>query len=141
MKRYRSPKAAFADTFAANAIRLAIPMHSQAAERQNPKDDAAEYSTLSGATICLPQAVYRKFGGKAVSAALGTKQPNAAYTVELMTEKGSKPVAVDGATGEAAAAPEQQDNGGEDAECPPAERPRGNGPRRLLRVPSRGHHK
>ncbi len=119
MKRYRSLKAAIAATLAASAIGLAIPMHSQAAEQQNAKDDAAEYSKLSGAKISLSQAVdaaERKFGGKAVNAALDNEQASAAFEIELMTEKGSQTVAVDGVTGEAATVSDQQDNGGEDVE-------------------------
>jgi uncharacterized membrane protein YkoI len=119
MKHYRSFKTAMAAMLAASAIGLAVPVTSQAADQQNGKDDAAEYSKLADAKITLLQAVdaaEKKFGGKAVNAALDNEQASAAFEVELMTDKGSQTVAVDGVSGEATAAPDQQDNGSEDVE-------------------------
>lgn len=117
MNHYRSLKAAMAAMIAAGAIGLAMPTFGQAADQQNGKDDTAEYSKLSGAKISLSQAVdaaEKKFGGKAVNAALDNEQASAAFEVELMTDKGSQTVAVDGVSGEPTAAPDLQDNGGED---------------------------
>lgn len=119
MNRYRSFKTAMAAMIAAGAIGFAVPTPGQAADQQNGKDDRAEYSKLSTAKINLSQAIdaaEKKFGGKAVNAALDNEQANAAFEVELMTANGSQTVAVDGISGAATAAPDQQDNGGEDVE-------------------------
>ncbi|WP_018897995.1 PepSY domain-containing protein [Rhizobium sp. 2MFCol3.1] len=119
MKRYRSLTTAMAAMLAAGAIGLAAPTLSQAADQQNGKDDAAEYSRLAGAKISLSQAIdaaEKKFGGKAVNAALDNEQASAAFEVELMSDKGSQTVAVDGLSGEATITPDQQDNGGSDVE-------------------------
>ena len=82
-----------------------------------------EHARLEAAKVSLSEAIAaaeKAFGGKAVSAALDQEQAEPAYEVELMTADGSKAIAVNGLTGQAAVAPATHDGGdnesGEDAE-------------------------
>ncbi|AFL50639.1 putative membrane protein YkoI [Sinorhizobium fredii] len=86
-----------------------------AAEHLPGTDDATEYARLSSSKLRLADAIAaaeKKFGGKAVDAALDDEQQIATFEVELMTATGSKEVSVDGQTGEVK---EVTDAGGREA--------------------------
>ncbi|ULJ72272.1 PepSY domain-containing protein [Rhizobium gallicum] len=122
MSNNRTLNCAMAALIATGAIGLAASAASGpafAAEQHAGQDDGAEYGKLAASKITLSQAIdaaEKKFGGKAVNAALDNEQASAAFEVELMTDKGSQTVAVDGATGEAMSAPDTSEGGQEDVE-------------------------
>lgn len=116
MRTYRTLSAAMIAAFALSGTGSTLAFAAG-------QDDSHEYARLEAAKVSLSDAIAaaeKAFGGKAVSAALDQEQAEPAYEVELMTADGSKAVAVNGLTGQAAVATDTHDGGdnegGEDTE-------------------------